>query len=302
MRMRTIGVGFTTKAKTVAAAAIMVSAMSGCAVFDHGFCAPGCRAQTHNTSSLVSYLYPNGELPPPTNTIPELHVPLRIGLAFLPSQGAGGGAPLDAAQKQRLLERIRERFANRPFVSEIVVIPDYYLGTSRGFAGLDGVQRLYNVDLMALVSYDQVTHTDDNKLSLAYLTIIGAYILPGSNHETTTLVDLAVVDPATRSLVLRAGGTSGSHGKSTLVDLAQASREAGVEGFDEATNEMIGHFDTALTAFQADVRSGKANVRVVARDGASGKGGGGAIGGIELLVLLLLAVLYRSRPMALSSR
>ena len=169
----------------------------------------------------MSFLYPDGKTPPPNNTIPVLHVPLRVGLAFLPSQAGYGAAPLDAAQKQELLERIRQRFSSRKFVSEIVVIPDYYLATARGFASLDGVQRLYNIDLMALVSYDQVTHTDDNKLSLGYLTIVGAYVLPGSSHDTATLVDLAVVDAATRSLVLRAGGTSTHHGASTLVDVGR---------------------------------------------------------------------------------
>jgi rhombotail lipoprotein len=272
-----------TMAKFAAIAALMLSGLCGCTVMEHALCAPGCQTQAHNTSSLVSFLYPDGRTPPPSNTIPELHVPLRVGLAFLPSQASYGAAPLDAAQKQDLLERIRQRFATRPFVSEIVVIPDYYLGNSRGFAGLEGVQRLYNIDLMALVSYDQVTHTDDNKLSLGYLTIVGAYILPGSSHDTATLVD-----PATRSLVLRAGGTSNAHGSSTLVDIDRDARKASARGFDEATNQMIGNFDAALTSFQADVHDGKANVRVVARSGASGKGGGGAVGLAELSALTLL--------------
>jgi rhombotail lipoprotein len=58
---------------------------------------------------------------------------------------------------------------------------------------------------MALVSYDQVAHEDDNNWSLGYLTIVGAYVLKGTRHDVSTLVDLAVVDPATRSLVLRGG-------------------------------------------------------------------------------------------------
>jgi rhombotail lipoprotein len=289
MQIRKMSVRSKAKALIVLAAAGLVSAICGCAVIEHGFCVPACRTQTHNTSSLVSYLYPNGELPPSTNSIPELHVPLRIGLAFLPSQGPGGAASLDAAQKEQLLDRIRQRFASRSFVSEIVVIPDYYLGNNRGFAGLDGVQRLYNIDLMALVSYDQVRHTDDNKLSLGYLTIVGAYVLRGSTYDTATLVDLAVVDPATRSLVLRAGGTSTSHDKSTLVDVEQDSRKAAADGFNEATDQMINHFDAALTAFQADVRSGKANVRVIAREQPSGHGGGGSLGTVDVLGLLLLA-------------
>src|SRR5258708_8877615 len=265
------------------------AALSGCTILQHAFCAPGCQSQTRNTSSLVNFLYPDGKTPPPNNTIPLLRVPLRVGLAFLPSQAGYGAAPLDAAQKQELLERIRQRFSNRKFVSEIVVIPDYYLTNARGFAGLDGVQRLYNIDLMALVSYDQVSHTDDNKLSLGYLTIVGAYVLPGSSHDTATLVDLAVVDPTTRSLVLRAGGTSTHHGSSTLIDVDRDARKESAGGFNDDTNQMIGNFDLSLTHFDANVHAGKANVRVVDRNKPSGSGGGGGSLGLwDALALLLL--------------
>jgi rhombotail lipoprotein len=269
---------------------MLLAELSGCAVLGHAFCSPGCQTHAHNSSSLVNFLYPDGKTPPPNNSVPELHVPLRVGLAFLPPQASYGATTLDATQKQELLERIRQRFLTRPFVSDIVVIPDYYLSSARGFAGLDGVQRLYDVDLMALVSYDQVTHTDDNTLSLGYLTIVGAYVLPGSSHDTATLVDLAVVDPATRSLVLRAGGTSSSHGNSTLVDVERDSRRAGAAGFNEATDQMISHFDAALAAFQTDVQNGRANVRVIHRN-IGGKMGGGSIGTLDVAALLLLVVL-----------
>jgi rhombotail lipoprotein len=271
----------------------MVTGLSGCALFEHIGCAPNCRSQAHNSSSLVTFLYPDGSTPPPNNTIPELRVPLRVGLAFLPSQPSYGAIPLEEAQKQQLLERIRQRFASRKFVSEIVVIPDYYLANGKGFGGLDGVQRLYNVELMALVSYDQVTHKDDTKLSLGYLTIVGAYVLPGTIHDTVTLVDLAVVDPATRSLVLRAGGTDSRHGQTTLISADRAARNDSVAGFDAATNQMIDNFDTALIAFEADVHAGKANVRVVDRNVPAGSGGGGAIDPWQVLALLLLLCVRR---------
>jgi rhombotail lipoprotein len=171
------------KRLAVVVALIFSFMLTGCAVLDHAFCAPGCRSQAHNSSSLVSFLYPDGKAPPAQNVTPVLHLPLRVGLAFLPSE-LRGGPSLDESHKAMLLERIKQRFADRKFVSEIVVIPDYYLTTNRGYAGLEGVQRLYNVDLMALVSYDQVTYTDDNKLSLGYLTIVGAYVLKGTSRES----------------------------------------------------------------------------------------------------------------------
>jgi rhombotail lipoprotein len=269
--------------------------LSGCTLVQHAYCTPNCTTQQHHSSSLVSFLYPDGKAVPPGNTVPELHLPLRVGLAFLPSQAALGPSPIDAAQKQELLERIRQRFASRKFVGEIVIVPDYYLANERGFTGLEGVQRLYNIDVMALVSYDQVTHTDDNKLSLGYLTIVGAYFLPGSSQSATTLVDLAVVDPATRSLILRAGGTSSSHGTSTLVDADRNARKASADGFAAATDQMIENFDAALTTFENDVHEGKAHVKIVHPSASRGGGGGGAAGPWDLLGLLGLATLPVAR-------
>jgi len=236
------------KLRTLLGIVAIAGALSACAIG---------RSETHNTSSLVDFLYPDHRAPPPQNAIPELRVPLRVGLAFLPSQASFGDNQLDAAHKAELLERIRRHFADRHFVSDIVVIPDYYLGANRGFAGLEGVQRLYNVDVMALVSYDQVTYTEDNKWSL----------------------------------VLRAGGTDTHHQNSTRVDTQHNERLAGNASFDAATNQMIGNFEGALTAFENDVHAGRANVHVVSRSSPSG--GGGSLGW-EFVGLLALACLCRA--------
>lgn len=276
--------------------AILTASLAGCAALGASFCTPYCNSSRHSSSSLVEFLYPNGQIPPPDNNIPELHVPLRVGLAFLP--GSGGVGP-DAALREQLLERIQRHFSDRKFVSEIVIIPDYYLTRQRGFAGLEAVQRLYSIDLMALVSYDQVTHEDENDWSLGYLTIVGAYVLKGSRYDISTLVDLAVIDPATRSLVLRAGGVDTRHGNTTLIDQPREARAAGNGGFSAASDQLIEHFDAALTTFEAEVRAGHANVRVVHR----GAGGGGALTWPWLVALMgLAAVCIRRRTTARAAR
>jgi rhombotail lipoprotein len=165
---------------------------------------------------------------------------------------------------------------------------------ARGFDGLQGVQRLYNIDLMALVSYDQVTHLDDNRWSLTYLTIIGAYVIPGSSHDVATLVDLAVVDPATRSLVLRAGGTDTRLSSSTLIDRDRDARTASAASFAVASQHMIDNFDAALGQFEASVKAGHANVRVVNRAAENGgRSGGGSLAVCDVLMLLAFVVLRR---------
>ena len=257
-------------------------------------CFNQCHRHAQNSTSLVEFLYPHGAPPPTDEVRPQLHLPLRIGLSFLPGNDAEN-AP-DAAHREQLLEEIRRRFISRHFVSEIVVIPDYYLRGKKGFEGLEGVQRLYGVDLMALVSYDQVIHVDDNDWSLGYLTIVGEYVLKGTRHDVSTLVDLAVVDPTTHSLVLRAGGFDTRHGNATLIRESVELRQAATEGFDAATRQMIDHFDGALTKFESDVRDGKANVKVVSNRSA-GSGGGGSMewSSLGALLLLLMASGWGSR-------
>ena len=127
------------KLRTILWLGLVGSGLAGCTFFGDLVCSPHCRSETRNSSSLVNFLYPDGNLPPPQDAIPELHLPLRVGLAFLPSQYPTSSADLDDAHKEQILERIRKRFADRKFVSEIVIIPDYYLKSSRGFDGLQGV-------------------------------------------------------------------------------------------------------------------------------------------------------------------
>src|ERR1700722_18406758 len=270
----------------------MIFGLSGCANLA---CFASCQHHTQTSTSLVEFLYHNGSAPPAQDAQPQLHLPLRVGLAFLPSNGEPRIGP-DAAQKEALLQEIRKRFVSRKFIAEIVLIPDYYLQGKSGFAGLEGVQRLYKIDLMALVSYDQVAHEDDNDWSLGYVTIIGAYVLKGTRHDVSTLVDLAVVDPATHSLVLRAGGFDTRHGNVTLFDEPLRLREAAADGFTEATRQMIDHFDSALTAFEGEVRDGKANVRVVSNQ--RGGGGGGGTLDWEFLLALLPLSMIRARASA----
>lgn len=271
---------------------ILCAGLAGCANLGP-WCLLSCHSERHNSSSLVGFLYPHGAEPPARDQIPELRLPLRVGLAFLPQGNSGSTIGLAAAQREILLDRIRKHFSSREFVAEIVVIPDYYLTGTRGFEGLEGVQRLYNVDLMALVSYDQVTNQDVNAWSIAYWTIAGAYVVKGSRYDVATLVDLAVIDPASRSLVLRAGGTNTRHGNATMIAESSQVRASSDAGFSAATSEMIEHFDQALDKFQSDVRAGTANVRVV-RTGGSASGGsrsgfsGGGVGAFEWLDLLLL--------------
>src|ERR1700684_1952390 len=146
------------RVKTLFGLVLMVG-LTGCTDL---LCFSACQRHRQTSPSLVEFLYPNGAPPPAQDAQPQLHLPLRVGLAFLPSRGPEAIGGLDAAHKEALLEQIRQRFISRKFVADIVLIPDYYLQGRRGFEGLEGVQHLYNIDLMALVFYDEGAHADGN--------------------------------------------------------------------------------------------------------------------------------------------
>jgi rhombotail lipoprotein len=270
----------------LAMAGAMVFGLSGCASLFHDF----DRRHHESSSSLVGFLYGDGDVPPVASEV-HLELPLRVGVCFLPAGGRGGPT---ASERDQVLAAIRENFKTRPYVSEIVPIPDYYLRNTGGdgMTQIEQVSRLNQLDLFALVSYDQVTATTTNKSSLAYLTIVGAYFVRGDRHETHTLLDLAVIDPRTRLLVLRAGGTSALAGNTTLVDADRHEAAQRTRGFEKATVSLVDNFQRELTDFEGRVRAGTVPVKVRHRSSA-GAGGGGALD--PALLALLLALLLAQR-------
>jgi rhombotail lipoprotein len=99
--------------------------------------------------------------------------------------------------------------------------------------------------------------------------------------------------------VLRAGGTNTYHQNSTMVDTQRDIRLASVASFDAATEQMITHFDGALTAFQTDVHEGRANVHVVSRNSS---GGGGSIDRADLIALGALVLISGLRRRGVANR
>ncbi|MDF1644737.1 MAG: rhombotarget lipoprotein [Pseudomonadales bacterium] len=242
------------------------------------------------SSSLVDYLYPNGEVPPEIEQqTPNLNLPLRVGLAFVPTRSSRDQG-LSEASKNLLLEKVKASFASQEFIKDIQVIPDTYLRSKTGFQTIDQVARLYGLDVIALVSYDQVAHVDDNNLSILYWSVIGAYTLKGSLNEVQTFVDTAIFDVKTHKLLFRAAGVNSTEGSSTLVESVKEMRESKAKSFSLAMSDMTTNLVAELDRFKEKVKQNEGEIQVTHRSGYSG--GGGALDFI-LLALLACLVLFK---------
>lgn len=257
--------------------AILVSACAG--LFGSG-------GRQGVSSSLVDYLYPSGEVPPrQEGAIPHLELPLAVGLAFVPSQ-SGGNQVLSEAERMQLLNDVKKTFEGRDFIAEIAVIPDAYMRSSRGFDSLEQTARLYGLDVIALVSYDQVAHSDERTSSFLYWTIVGAYMVKGNKNDVQTFVDTAVFDVATRKLLFRAPGINEFKSTSTFVNVERDVRVSQQKGFALAMADMTVNLDKELAVFKERIRT-DGSVRVTRVANSSGGGGAADLGFLALLVGLL---------------
>lgn len=234
------------------------------------------------SSSLVEYLYPKGEIPPKYDqSIPNLNLPLRIGLAFVPGP-SNNVQGLSEAHKIELLEKTKQSFKGQEFIKEILIIPDTYMRSGHGFKGVDQIARLYGLDVIALVSYDQVVHLDDTKLSILYWTIAGAYFAKGSKNDVQTFVDAAIFDIDTHKLLFRAPGVNKIEDTSTLINSTEEIRKSREESFNLAMEDMTTNLRKELDSFQERIKKYK-SVTISHSEGYTG--GGGAID-LSLLIIL----------------
>ena len=273
------------KRLTTFLAAIAVITTSGCSAW-FGDNLYGQR-RAGSSTSLVGYLYPEGEIPPDvTERVPHLQLPLKVGLAFVPARNQSyiGPSPADRLQ---ILEGVRAQFEGLDYVDTITVIPETYLRGAQGVSGMQQVARVFDVDVMALISYDQVTTTSENTQSLLYWTIVGAYVFEGTDHDTRTFVDLAVIDVATSKLLLRAPGFDERRGDVTLVRQDASLRRNSGSALKLASERMQSNLAVELVAFEERLKSEPEDVKV------SWRSGGGAIGWLSLA--LVSALLMRRR-------
>lgn len=261
----------------------------------------GCSSQRINTkSSVMEYLYPTAENYLVTTSTPHLKLPLRVGVAFVPESsdnnssnniwtGKSYSGQITEFKKNQILERVSDNFRALKFVSSIEVIPSAYLTPGGSFSNISQIKTMYGIDVIALVSYDQVQFTDEGALSLSYWTIVGAYLVSGEKNDTSTLMDTVVYDIESKSMLFRAPGTSRVLGKSTLVNLSEELRADSIKGFEDAADDMVINLKNQLSVFQERIKKDPEKVKISHRDGA------GSLGFIPLIILLLLLVASRVR-------
>ena len=201
-------------------------------------------------ASLLAYLFPDSEqIEPQSDMVAEIKVPFRIGVAFVPDHN-DPEFRLPETDRLTLAGKVRDAFSKYPFISVIQAVPSMYLESGGGFANLDRIAALLKLDVVALVSFDQVQNAGPTGWSFLYWTGIGAYVISGDQYDILTAVETAVFDIKSRKLLMRASGVSNIKGTATMVGFSERAREARTSGFEEAMAEMIGNLHEEVKLFR----------------------------------------------------
>ncbi len=245
---------------------------------------------THSiSSSLTDFLYSdkNDRVALKTET-PELNLPVRVGVAFVPTK-TQGAHKLTHFSEVELLNKVKQTFSKYPYIESIEIIPSVYLKGGEGFKTIKQISRLYAIDVMALLSYDQVSQSYENKAAFLYWTIVGMYLTPGNENSMQTFVDTSVFDVKTEKLLFRAPGINKVNHSSVAIEINQTLSEQSQESFQLAVADMTTNLESELKSFKSRVVKTK-SVIIKHKEGYNG---GGSFGFYLLLIALLAGIMSR---------
>lgn len=261
-----------TQLSLIALAAVGALLLAGCTSL--------WRQNRHQASSVVQFLYPGKDQPFIQPSIPTLRLPLRVGIAFVPSVQAHGNqsyrtfdGSFSEAQKTGLMRDVAAQFKALPFVQSIELVPTTYLRPGGSFENLDQLRAIMGIDVIALISYDQAQSSGDTGWGFAYWTIVGAYVVPAQKNATYTLMEAVVYDIPSRSLLFRAPGVSTITAHATLASNETDLRANSAESYVVAAKDLTLHLQQELDAFKVRAKEEPESIKIEHKPGYSGAGG-----------------------------
>ena len=206
--------------------------------------------QSAQSTPLAEFLYPGRNVPIAEGRA-ALMLPIRIGLGFIaPTDDSTGKVPT-LEQRQATLDAVREQLRGLPFVSEVAIVPQYWFGNQpgAGFEKLTALADHFHFDLIALVSYDQAIYEFQNMRAMG-LTMGGKDYLKVDVDQALTVIDLALVDPGNRTVVMRVAAGDQFGDTTTLLD-----------DWRSKSSVRRASFDRANGVFQSRLREDLPNLR-----------------------------------------
>ncbi|HEX6813434.1 MAG TPA: hypothetical protein VF384_17580 [Planctomycetota bacterium] len=194
----------------------------------------------------------------------SMPVPARIALAFVPEANAQGTSaegisswatgPLPEAFKAKVLENLADAFRKESFVGRIDVVPSFYLGGRTAPEIVASVRATFDVEAVALVTYDLQHFNRVNGWSLTYIALVTMMFVPGNELSSELFLDTAVY-ASNGALLFRAAGSAANQGSFAppyYDDNAQVQTES---CFADATSDLVPKLHREIEKFAQRIKA-----------------------------------------------
>jgi len=225
-----------------------------------------------------------------------LKLPASVALIMVP--GENPQSPLGDVILRQAAEKLKQQLlAEHTYVKSVGILSG---SDARRKLSLAQIRDLYGTDIAVLVSHQQGQRNQQSGAAgLADATIVGAFLVPGVETKTVTVVEGTVIHIPSNSIIFRASGTDERSVHSTTHAERSSADEESVKGMLAATvnfghtlTKELGSFDNfdlskavplSALAVEGTGKPSAANDYWAGVDTYK-KTGGGTLGGAGLVV------------------
>ena len=261
----------------------------------------GCAHNQMSISSssvpLSSFMKPVSESRKVTNKTP-LSLPASVAILFVPGKEVYGSIPYTGLYQAS--EKLKQQLLNNPkYISSVTVVQ---ADETKNKISLAEIRASYAADIVIILSYQQdQRNSQAGAAGLMDVTIVGAFIVPGVETKTITLVDAKVIHIPNQALIFRTSAIDERSKYSTSYGVDSSIKEESINGLLAATAEVGNSLNKSLIKFENYDLSQAAQMSFLSSgDAADGtqandywkkvdtykSSGGGAFGFIPLLIAL----------------
>ncbi len=138
--------------------------------------------------------------------------------------------------------------ANSRFIKSVAIVSGDDLKSKISF---DRIRALYAVDVVVLISYQQYQRTaQTGAAGLADLTILGAFLIPGVETITSTLVEGKLIHIANDAMIFKATGSDERSANSSSFSKESTQTDESIQGLLAATTDFGKSLSTTLENFK----------------------------------------------------
>lgn len=219
------------------------------------FLCSGCASYNNNLrtvqrqSNLASFLFSGNTPQAPAQKAP-LHLPAKVGVAFVPGDPASSNIP--ETTKKEVIEAVRSQLAKHTkYVAGAQAIPSIYLTPRGGVQNLEQVAQQFGVDVIVILGANQFQKHERNSLAaLLDVTIIGQYLIPGNTVDTATVLEAAVYHVPSRAMIFRTDGANQKKSHATQYGSSQTAQNDAASSILGASKKLVVSIGEALVGFE----------------------------------------------------